>query len=137
MNSSHRDRALLLVTLLVAGGLLSACAFPRKDHTGMPDASVIRVSTDTGQLKALPPDCEPLRQKSQYSTLTDMRMDISFGCATYTNLSQQVARPEDLVSPRSYGNQSADTAAAAVERHRTGQVTPLRNTTTTDVGVSK
>lgn len=134
---SFKHPADRLLILLVAGGLLTGCAFPRKDFAGMPTPNVIRVSNDTGQLKALPPDCAPLREASQYSTLTDPRPDISFGCATYTNLSQQVARPEDLVSPRSYGNQSADTAAAAVERHRKGEVTPLRATTTTDVGTTQ
>lgn len=132
-----KNAASRLLTAIIAGGLLTGCAFPRKDFAGVPDPSVIRVSNDSGHLKALPPDCARLREASQYSTLTDPRPDISFGCATYTNLSQQVARPADLVAPRSYGNQSADTAAAAVERHRKGEITPLRATTTTDVGTTQ
>lgn len=135
---SRRDILLrsLLATVLV-GAMLSGCAFPRKEFLSVPDPSVISVPDGTGQRQALPPDCERLREPSQYSTLTDPRMDIAFGCATYTNLSRQVARPEDLVRPRSHGNQSADTAAAAVQRHRTGNITPLRGTTATDVSPSK
>ena len=132
----YRD-VLRVATLILAAGVMSGCAFPRKDMAGLPDPSVIRVSNASGRMQAMPPDCERLRQPSQYNTFTDVRMDVSFGCATYTNLSQQLARPEDLVFPRPYGNQSADTAASAVERHRTGQVTPLRGTTATDVGVTQ
>lgn len=122
--------ALMLVGLAAT---LAGCAFPRKDFASVPDPSVIRLQQQDGVLTALPPDCEPLRQPSQYNTMTDLRMDIAFGCATYTNLSQQ-ARPEDLARPRNYGGQSAETAARAVERHRTGNVTPLMQTSTTDVG---
>lgn len=119
--------------ILLLAASLAACAFPRKDFAPMPDPSVIRLQQQDGVLQALPPDCERLRQPSQYNTMTDLRMDIAFGCATYTNLSQQ-ARPEDLARPRSYGGQSAETAATAVERYRTGNVTPLMQTSTTDVG---
>ena len=119
--------------ILMLATSLTACAFPRKDFAPMPDPSVIRLHQQDGVLQALPPDCERLRQPSQHNAMTDLRMDIAFGCATYTNLSQQ-ARPEDLHQPRRYAGQSAETATTAVERYRTGNVTPLMRTSTSDLG---
>lgn len=118
------------LTSFCIAAMLSACAFPYKESPRMPGPEVIRLSNENGRVQALPPDCEKLRDPSRYNTPHEIRMDISFGCATYTNLSQQIAQPEDLVSPRGYGGQSAETSTAAVRRHQTGQITPLRETTT-------
>jgi hypothetical protein len=113
---------------------LGACAFPRKDFSSMPDPSVITLAQSGPGYVASPPDCKKLLQPSQYNKADDLRMSIAFGCATYTNLAEQVANPNDLVKPRSYRGQSAESAAQAVTRYRESNVTPLRNTNSTDVG---
>lgn len=124
-------RLRVVAPVLATATLMTACAFPYKESPQMPGPEVIRMSSEGGRLQALPPDCETLYQPSRHGTPHDVRMGVSFGCATYTNLSQQIARPEDLVAPRPYGRQSAETATAAVRRHQTGKTTPLRQTTTT------
>lgn len=125
----------------VVGGLvlaLAGCAFPRRDVSGLPGPEVIQVTQVPGSgLRAVPPDCAALAQPSLYSTLWDRRSPIAFGCATYTNLANQVARPKDLVQPEPYAGQSADTAGAAVKRYRENAITPLRGTRSTDVGAGK
>lgn len=123
--------AALLSVLLLAG-----CAFPRKDFSGMPGPEVIKVVNEGNGYRAQGPDCNNLLQPSQHNKADDLRMSIAFGCATYNNLADHVARPEDLVAPKQYPGQSADTAGAAVERYRNNEVTPLRGTDTTDVGVN-
>ncbi|NYT61724.1 hypothetical protein H0A66_05215 [Alcaligenaceae bacterium] len=113
---------------------LGACAFPRKDFSSMPDPSVITLKQAGPGYVASGPDCTKLLQPSQYNKVDDLRMSIAFGCATYTNLAEQVANPNDLVKPRAYRGQSAETATEAVTRYRENKVTPLRNTNSTDVG---
>ncbi|MYN13503.1 hypothetical protein GSY71_10185 [Pusillimonas sp. TS35] len=124
-------RACVLAALTLA---LTACAFPRKDFSGVPDPGVIRVEQSGPGFRAVAPDCNKLLQPSQYNKADDLRMSIAFGCATYSNLAEQVARPDDLVRPRTYRGQSGDTAGEAVKRYREGEVTPLRETRSTDVG---
>lgn len=114
---------------------LGACAFPRKDFSSVPDASVITLKQVGSGYEAVAPDCDRLLQPSQYNKADDLRMSVAFGCATYSNLAGQLARPEDLLAPRVYRGQSADTVAGAVERYRENKVTPLRQTMSTDAGV--
>lgn len=128
---SAAQLAALLGMLLLAG-----CAFPRKDFSGLPGPDVIKVVNEGNGYRAQGPDCNNLLQPSQHSKADNLRMSIAFGCATYNNLADQLARPEDLVAPKRYPGQSADTAGAAVERYRTNEVTPLRGTDTTDAGVN-
>jgi hypothetical protein len=113
---------------------LCGCAFPRKDFSSVPDPSVITLKQVGPGYEASAPDCKPLLQPSQYNKADDLRMSIAFGCATYTNLAGQVARPEDLIKSKSYGGQSAEAAAGAMQRYRENKVTPLRETMSTDVG---
>lgn len=113
---------------------LSACAFPRKDFSSVPDASVITVEQVGPGYRAIAPDCARLLQPSQYNKADDLRMSIAFGCATYTNLAGQLAQPRDLLAPASYRGQSAEAAAAAATRYRENKVTPLKETRSTDIG---
>ena len=113
---------------------LGACAFPRKDFSSIPDASVIRVTQNGSAYQAVPPDCNTLLQPSQYNKADDLRMSIAFGCATYTNLAAQLADPKDLIEPKAYGGQLSDTAGSAVTRYRENKITPLRKTESTNVG---
>ena len=123
-----------LIALCLTSILFTACAFPRKDVSGVPDTSVIRVVQGAdGRLVAQAPDCMALLQPSQYHSVNDARPAIAFGCATYTNLAASLARPADLVSPRSYAGQHGDSAALAVHRYRINEVEPLRETFATDV----
>ncbi len=140
----RHDRALRLTsrsasrTWVLAAGcalLITGCGFPRKDHAGLPDARVIQVTQGSdGRLVARAPDCAPLLQPSQYHNVNDARPAIAFGCATYSNLAASLARPGDLISPRNYRGQHADSAVLAVERYRLNEVEPLRETLSTDIG---
>jgi hypothetical protein len=125
----------LPVVTLVLVLTLAGCTFPRKDLSGVPGPDVIKVTQDDSGFSALGPDCKPLLQPSQLNKAGDLRQSIAFGCATYTNLAEQVARPQDLTHPSRFGGQSPDTAGAAVKRYRDNAVTPLRGTRATDVGV--
>jgi len=129
-----RSRARGLGITLTCCGLMLAlggCAFPRKDFSSVPDASVIRLTQHNGQWRADPPDCQALLQPSQYNAFDNMRMSIAFGCATYSNLAASVARPADLANPPAFGGTHADTAARAVERYRLNDTEPLRDRTST------
>lgn len=59
------------------------------------------------------------------------RPNMSFGCATYTNLTHMIADPADLASPRAFAGADATTSASAVDRYHTDKVTPLRETSST------
>ena len=113
---------------------LTACVFPRKDFSSVPDPGVIQVTQTGSTYQAQAPECKTLEQPSQLNKADDLRMSIAFGCATYTNLAEQLADPRDLVSPKSYRGQSVDTAGAAVTRYRNNEVTSLRETMSTDAG---
>lgn len=130
------QRGLQWILILAAGLTLTACAFPRKDFSSVPDPGIIVLTQSGPGYRASGPDCSTLLQPSQYNKADDLRMSIAFGCATYTNLAEQLARPDDLIRARSYGGQSAETATTAVERYRKGTITPLRETGTTDVGTN-
>lgn len=79
------------------------------------------------------PNCAALVTPSEETSLIP-RPDMSFGCATYTNLSQQVSDPADLVAPRNYGGADAATSAIAIDRYHDDKVKrPRRSTTTSDI----
>lgn len=110
---------------------LTGC-FPHRDMARLPEVNAINVTRGSdGRYVAIPPDCNTLLQPSEYSTDLEPRPGIAFGCATLTNLAAQVANPQDLVTPRPYAGQHADTAGSAVTRYRLDKVTPLKKTTST------
>ncbi|WP_233582811.1 CpaD family pilus assembly lipoprotein [Candidimonas sp. SYP-B2681] len=131
MNTHALPLPLMALVLVLT---LAGCTFPRKDISGIPGPEIIKVTQDDSGFRALAPDCKPLLQPSQLNKSGDRRQAIAFGCATYTNLAEQIARPQDLTHPGRYAGQSPDTAGAAVKRHRDNTVTPLRGTRATDVG---
>ena len=132
---SVSDRAVPILLFGVLSLALSGCAFPRKDFSGVPDTSVIRLTQYNGQWRAEAPDCQALLQPSQYNNADNMRLSIAFGCATYTNLAASLARPSDLANPPAFGGTASGTAGLAVERYRLNDVEPLRSTTSTsDIG---
>lgn len=102
---------------------LSACAQP---PLGLPDASVIGFD---GQ-HAVPPDCAALTRPSTSIDAGFERKSMQWGCATFTNLANQIANPRDLVAPQPLAPAGADVAASAVDRYETGKITPLDQTTT-------
>ena len=109
---------MLLAPLGLLVTLLGGCFQP---PFNMPDASVIRY--DGGQPAA--PDC---RQLAVPSGLTDggiRQPSVAWGCATYTNLAAQIARPRDLEQPGPMGPADAAVAADAMRRYEENKVTPL------------
>lgn len=121
--------------LLCATGasLLLAGCFPAKEYASIPDVNTITVRRDAyGNYVAIPPDCEKLLQPDLYNATHNLRPDIAFGCATYTNLAAQIANPKDLVAPKSYEGQHADTASSAVTRYREDKVIDIHRTESTN-----
>lgn len=110
--------------------ILSACAFPDRDYSLIPDANTIQVRLDDGRWVAVPPECTSLHQDTLRGPFDD-RSWVAFGCATYTNLANSVAKPRDLVAPASYAGQQPDAAAAAVTRYRENKITPIKESKTT------
>lgn len=80
------------------------------------------------RVEVVAPDCAQLVTPSETLSINE-RPEMSFGCATYTNLSTMVTDPADLAVPRSYGGADGTTSAAAVRRYHDDKVTPLRGTT--------
>lgn len=119
-----------LATVSVLALILAGCAFPKRDAKGMPDASVIKVQLQNGVWVAVPPECASLFTEFARPKFNS-RPQYSFGCATYTNLANSVARPQDLIRPSTYAGQQADHASEAVTRYRQNEVTPLRETSST------
>lgn len=74
------------------------------------------------------PDCATMVTRSEV-TKTSGRPKMSFGCATYSNLSRMVTDPADLARGRAYGGESGVPAAQAADRYNQDKVTPLRRTT--------
>lgn len=126
-------RSLLFTSVVV---LLAGCGFPNKNYSTLPDPGIIRVTQTEAGFQAIPPECARLLEPSRLNKFDDPRPAVAFGCATYTNLAEQLARPRDLTHPAPYAGQSPDTAGAAVQRYRENAVTPLRSTSATDIGVS-
>ncbi|WP_323011643.1 CpaD family pilus assembly lipoprotein [Castellaniella sp.] len=126
-----------LRVLVVAGAVLalSACAFPDRDYHLVPDADVIKVQLENGQWVAIPPQCASLHQDALRGPF-DNRAKLAFGCATYTNLANSVARPRDLVAPNPYAGHQPDAAASAVTRYRENKTTPIQKSNTTSMSGS-
>lgn len=120
---SIRLIALMLVCTTAVG--VGGCLEPPRT---MPDASIIPFD---GRV-ALPPDCAGLARPSVLTDAGWRRPDMAWGCATYTNLSAQVAYPQDIVKPGSLGPADAAVAASAVHRYQTEHVTPLEKPTARD-----
>ncbi|CAG9202873.1 Lipoprotein [Paraburkholderia sabiae] len=113
-----RVKRMAMIAVMLAP--LSGCM--PKPSLGLPDASVL--SYDGKQI--VPPDCDALERHSLVREAgIQRRPDIAFGCATYTNLAAQIARPADLVSPLPLGPADAAVAASAVRRYETGTITPI------------
>lgn len=86
-----------------------------------------------------PPDCSQMVTPNESwtfatSTYAAPRPTMAFGCATYTNLSRQIADPADLATPRALDAPDATTSAAAIQRYHDNTVTPLRKTSSTKNG---
>jgi pilus assembly protein CpaD len=115
--------SLLMQRVAIAGvALASLAGCMPKPTLGMPDASVL--SYDGKRI--VPPDCDALERRSLVREAgIARRPDIAFGCATYTNLAAQIARPADLVAPLPLGPADAAVAASAVRRYETGTITPI------------
>jgi pilus assembly protein CpaD len=58
----------------------------------------------------------------------------NFGCATAYNLGAMVSDPADLVRGRTTGPAFGEHDVPAVQRYNRGQVTPLADTTTSNIG---
>lgn len=111
--------------------LLGGC-MSTPPRLGLPDASIIRLRDG----RALPPDCAPLIEHSDFRDAGAARPEVAFGCATYTNLAAMLARGSDLTDPVPFGGPDADLAADAVRRYETGKVMPLQSTSTSSADPS-
>ncbi|KMQ80747.1 hypothetical protein BPMI_02722 [Candidatus Burkholderia pumila] len=112
-----------ILALCAAVAPLASCIEP---NIGLPDARVIGYDGKN----ATPPDCERLTRDSLLLNGGVRRPSMQWGCATYTNLAAQLARPEDAVRPQTPGLADAAVAAIAANRYETGCVMPLDTTTT-------
>lgn len=120
------------VAAALALAALGGCTFPHKAPPLAASVDSIGLVTNArGQWEAVPPDCNALREPSRLSNVNTPRDDLAFGCATYTNLARQVARPADLATPAPYPGTDARTARDAVQRYLDNQVTPLLENTST------
>lgn len=114
-----------LLSILAAVAFAVSATGCFKPPRTMPEASVIGFDGTT----AVPPDCASLTRSSLLTDGGFRRPGMQWGCATYTNLAAQVARPEDIVNPRTLGPADAAVAASAVHRYETGRVIELDKTT--------
>lgn len=78
------------------------------------------------------PDCAAMVTRSEATETMD-RPNMSFGCATLSNLGRIVTDPADLVRGRAYGGEGGVPAAQGVDRYNQGKVAPLRRTTSAGV----
>jgi pilus assembly protein CpaD len=115
--------SLSLLALLTA---LSGC-MTTPPPLSMPDASLVGFDG----MHAVPPDCTKLAPQSHMVDAGVERPGVAFGCATYTNLANMLARPADLVQPIPYAGADAELGASAVRRYEEGRTTPLNTTSTT------
>jgi type IV pilus biogenesis protein CpaD/CtpE len=111
------------LTLLTA---LSGCMSAHQPLS-MPDASVVGFDGT----HAVPPDCAKLQQPSHLVDAGSGRPGVAFGCATYTNLANMLARPADLVQPIPYAGADAAIGASAAHHYEDGTAAPLNSTSTT------
>ncbi|WP_250453710.1 CpaD family pilus assembly lipoprotein [Caballeronia sp. ATUFL_M2_KS44] len=114
-----------LLSLLLAVAFAASATGCFKPPRNMPEASVIGFDGTS----AVPPDCASLARSSLLTDGGFRRPSMQWGCATYTNLAAQVARPEDIVNPQTLGPADAAVAASAVHRYETGRVIQLDKTT--------
>jgi len=91
---------------------------------GMPDVSAIGFTPGDGG-RLVPPACDALNQPSDMVDAGFARPGVAFGCATYSNLAAQIARPADLTAPVPYSGADAPLAASAVRRYEEGRASPL------------
>ncbi len=119
---SSPTQILLLLLLTALSGCMST-----PPPLSMPDSSVIGFDGT----HAVPPDCAKLDRPSHLVDAGVGRPGVAFGCATYTNLANMLARPADLVQPIPYAGADAALGASAVRRYEEGQATPLNTTSTT------
>ncbi|RXZ37003.1 hypothetical protein D9O50_07360 [Oxalobacteraceae bacterium CAVE-383] len=111
-----------LALLIALTGCMSAA-----QPLGMPDASAIGFDG----MHAVPPDCAKLQQPSHLLDAGAVRPGVAFGCATYSNLANMLARPADLVQPIPYAGADAALGASAVRHYEEGTTAPLNSTSTT------
>lgn len=104
--------------------LLAGCL--TKPSIGMPDASTLSYDGHS----VIGPDCEALERESLVTNAGFRRPSVAFGCATYSNLAAQIARPADIEAPLPMGPADGAVAAGAVRRYQTGTVIPLDTTST-------
>lgn len=118
MKNAKRWQGRLSVAAIL---LLGACAEP---PLGMHDASVIGYDGKN----AIAPDCDSLTEASVVgSASAQPRPSMAWGCATYTNLAAQLARPADVVAPHPLTPADAAVAASAVARYQRGEVMKLQD----------
>ncbi|WP_063744716.1 CpaD family pilus assembly lipoprotein [Paraburkholderia oxyphila] len=107
----------LRITRFSLGLLLSltlgACMSERPPP-GLPDA---RVVTFDG-VQAHGPDCASIALPSHLGDPDRLAHPaIPFGCANYTNLAAQLARPADIAQPTPYAGADGTAAARSVQRY--------------------
>jgi len=124
MTLNLHHAAMTCVTL-AACSLLGGCLQPPLD---MPDARTLSYDGHS----VVPPDCQALTHKSYVLDAGVPRQSVAFGCATYTNLAAQIARPADIAEPVPMGPYDGAVAANAMLRYQTDAVTPLDATGTRD-----
>ncbi|KMZ12889.1 hypothetical protein BHUM_00856c [Candidatus Burkholderia humilis] len=115
--------AAIAVTLALACGLTGCFQPPRN----MPNESVIGFDG----ANAIAPDCDALSRPSILTDAGKHRPSMQWGCATYSNLVAQLARPRDLVEPQPLGPADG-AAAAAMGRYETGHIIPLDTSSSRD-----
>ncbi|NBX73394.1 MAG: hypothetical protein EBQ89_03760, partial [Alphaproteobacteria bacterium] len=108
-------RAPLLPLLLC---LLASCSLTGNDQPL--DYRIMVVRHDDGTHHAIPPDCAGWR----HVPLNGMNGQPApnYGCADKRNLAAQVVDPRDVVRGRDPGPDSAEKAAASIERYLDDQV---------------
>lgn len=128
-----RNRTVALLTAwfaaLATASSLTGC-MSEHPPLGMPNDSVIGF-TQAGGGRAIPPECSQLNQPSHMIDAGRGRPGIAFGCATYSNLAEMLARPADLVAPEPYAGADAALGASAVRAYEEGRTRPLNPTSTT------
>jgi pilus assembly protein CpaD len=115
-------RPLMFAALVAFACGATGCFHPPRN---MPNDSAIGYD---GQ-NAIPPDCDALARGSHMTDAGRRRPAMQWGCATYTNLAAQLARPADIVAPQTLGPANGATAASAIRRYETGHVIPLDTST--------
>ncbi|BBU29884.1 lipoprotein [Burkholderia sp. THE68] len=111
-------RHLMLTALVAFACGATGCFQPPRN---MPNDTVIGFDGRN----AVAPDCDSLTRASLLTDAGLRRPSMQWGCATYTNLAAQLARPADIVAPQTLGPANGATAASAMRRYETGHVTPL------------